>query len=201
MDIIGEFILLNLQHALNKLFGYMKIGSRIRSLRQQRELTQEELAERAGLTKGFISQMERNLTSISLDSLMQILGALGEKASHFFGDIEKEKIVYQIKDRVDLQNRNGVKGFSLPVAGSTSRLMEPAILTLGPMEGTEREEAHPGDELGYVLKGRVLIHFGKKVHRAKKGDCFYFTADRDHFIRNIGSADAVIFWISAPPAF
>jgi len=179
----------------------MKIGSRIRSLRQQRELTQEELAERAGLTKGFISQVERDLTSISLDSLIQILDALGEKASHFFGDIEKEKIVYRMRDWMDLQNRNGVKRFSLPVSGSTNRLMEPVILTLGPTECTEKDEAHPGDELGYVLKGRVAIHFGEKAHRAKEGDCFYFTADRDHFIKNTGSADAMIFWITAPPAF
>jgi transcriptional regulator with XRE-family HTH domain len=179
----------------------MKIGSRIRSLRQQRELTQEELAARAGLTKGFISQIERDLTSISLDSLIQILEALGEKAPDFFGDIEKEKIVYRTGDRVDLQNRNGVKGFSLPVPGSTNRLMEPVILTLGPMESTEKEEAHPGDELGYVLKGRVAIHFGKRTHRAKAGECFYFTADRDHHIRNVGPADAVVFWITSPPAF
>ncbi|MBW2059320.1 MAG: cupin domain-containing protein [Deltaproteobacteria bacterium] len=179
----------------------MKIGSKIRSLRQQRELTQEELAERAGLTKGFISQVERDLTSISLDSLIQILEALGEKASDFFGDIEKERIVYRVKDRVDLQKRNGVKGFFLPIPGSTNRLMEPAILTLGPRESTEREEAHPGEELGYVLKGRVAIHFGKRAHRAREGECFYFTADRDHFIENMGPSDAVIFWITAPPAF
>jgi transcriptional regulator with XRE-family HTH domain len=179
----------------------MKIGSRIRSLRQQRELTQEELAERAGLTKGFISQVERDLTSISLDSLIQILEALGEKVSHFFGDLEKEKIVYRTEDRVDLQNRNGVKGFCLPVPGSTNRVMEPVILTLGPTDCTEKEQAHPGDELGYVLKGRVAIHFGTRAHRAKAGDCFYFTADQDHFIRNTGAADAVVFWITAPPAF
>ncbi len=179
----------------------MKIGARIRSLRQLSELTQEELAERAGLTKGFISQVERDLTSISLDSLIQILDALGEKVSNFFGDIEKEKIVYRIKDRVALQRKNGVKGFSLLVPGSTNRLMEPVILTLGPRECTEKEEAHPGDELGYVVKGKVAIHFGKKAHRAKEGECFYFTADRDHFIKNPGSADAVVFWITAPPAF
>ncbi len=179
----------------------MKIGSKIRSLRQQSELTQEELAERAGLTKGFISQVERDLTSISLDSLLQILDALGMKISDFFEEIEKERIVYRIKDRVDLQKRNGVKGFSLLVPGSTNRLMEPVILTLGPNECTEMEEAHPGDELGYVLKGSVAVHFGKKAHKAREGACFYFTADRDHFIKNAGSTDAVILWITTPPAF
>jgi len=64
----------------------MKIGERIRNLRQLSNLTQEELAERAGLTKGFISQVERDLTSISLDSLIQILGALDEDISEFFRD-------------------------------------------------------------------------------------------------------------------
>ncbi len=59
----------------------MKIGERIRNLRQLSNLTQEELAERANLTKGFISQIERDLTSISLDSLAQILDALGKQSS------------------------------------------------------------------------------------------------------------------------
>jgi transcriptional regulator with XRE-family HTH domain len=179
----------------------MKIGSRIRSLRQLNDLTQEELAERAGLTKGFISQVERDLTSVSLDSLLQILDALGEKVSDFFREIEKERIVYRLRDRVDLPNRNGVKGFSLLIPGSANRMMESVILTLGPKQCTEREEAHRGDELGYVLEGRVAIHFGKKAHRARTGDCFYFIADRDHYIQNTGPDDAVILWITTPPAF
>ncbi len=59
----------------------MKIGERIRNLRQLSNLTQEELAERANLTKGFISQIERDLTSISLDSFIQILRAMDENIS------------------------------------------------------------------------------------------------------------------------
>ena len=74
----------------------MKIGERIRNLRQLSSLTQEELAERAGLTKGFISQVERDKTSISLDSLVQILDALDENIPDFFTDIEEKDIVYRI---------------------------------------------------------------------------------------------------------
>jgi transcriptional regulator with XRE-family HTH domain len=69
----------------------MKIGERIKNLRKLSALTQEELAERAGLTKGFISQVERDRTSISLDSLVQILEALGENISEFFLDIEETR--------------------------------------------------------------------------------------------------------------
>ena len=75
----------------------MKIGERIRNSRQLSNLTQEELAERANLTKGFISQIERDLTSISLDSLIQILEALDENISDFFREASQEKIVYRRK--------------------------------------------------------------------------------------------------------
>jgi len=63
--------------------GEMSIGERIKVLRQAKNLTQEELATRAGLTKGFISQVERNLTSLSVESLIGILDALDEKPSNF----------------------------------------------------------------------------------------------------------------------
>ena len=73
----------------------MKIGERIKNLRELSNLTQEELAERAGLTKGFISQIERDLTSISLDSFIQILEAMDENISDFFRESSAEKIVYR----------------------------------------------------------------------------------------------------------
>jgi transcriptional regulator with XRE-family HTH domain len=78
----------------------MKIGERIRNSRQLGKLTEEELAERAGLTKGFISQVEMDLTSTSLDSPVQILRALDENISDFFREASEEKIVYREKDRV-----------------------------------------------------------------------------------------------------
>ena len=75
----------------------VKIGERIRNLRQMSSLTQEELAERAGLTKGFISQIERDQTSISLDSLMKMLEALDENISDFFQEASKEKIACRLE--------------------------------------------------------------------------------------------------------
>ena len=71
-------------------------------MRQAKSLTQEELASRAGLTKGFISQVERNLTSLSVESLLGILDALDQKASTFFDEGFDEKIVFGADDRVEL---------------------------------------------------------------------------------------------------
>jgi transcriptional regulator with XRE-family HTH domain len=76
----------------------VKIGERIRNLRIASDLTQGELAERADLTKGFISQFERDQTSISVDSLMDILQVLNVKVTEFFAEDPEETIIYPKKE-------------------------------------------------------------------------------------------------------
>ncbi len=178
----------------------MKIGERIRNLRQSSNLTQEELAERANLTKGFISQIERDLTSISLDSLTQILEALDENISDFFRETSQEKIVYREKDRVAIEKEK-IERFELLVPGSTNRRLEPILLTLRQGQATPKEKPHEGEEFGWVLRGRVNLRFGREVLKLKKGECFYLSAEKEHWLDNSGSKEAVILWISSPPSF
>ena len=179
----------------------MKIGEHIRSLRQLSNLTQEELAERAGLTKGFISQVERDLTSISLDSLIQILGALDEDISEFFRDSTgEEKIVYRENDRVVIE-KDKIRRFELLVPGSTNRRLEPILLTLRKGQVTPKERPHEGEEFGYVLRGKVILRFGKEVLKLKTGECFYLSAEKELWLQNTGSNEAIILWISSPPSF
>lgn len=76
----------------------MKIGSKIKRMRIQQELTLEELASRCELTKGFLSQLERDLTSPSIATLSDILEALGSSLSEFFTDSPEEQIVFRQAD-------------------------------------------------------------------------------------------------------
>ncbi len=178
----------------------MKIGERIKNLRQLSNLTQEELAERANLTKGFISQIERDLTSISLDSLIQILDALDENISDFFREASQEKIIYRQKDRVAIEKEK-IEKFELLVPGSTNRRLEPILLTLKRGESTPTEKPHEGEEFGFVLRGRVNLRFGKEILKLKKGECFYLWAEKEHWLHNSGSKEALVLWISSPPSF
>jgi len=178
----------------------MKIGERIRNLRELSNLTQEELADRAGLTKGFISQIERDLTSISLDSFLQILGAMDENISDFFREASGEKIVYQESDRVAIEKER-IQRFELLVPGSTNRRLEPILLTLRKGQVTPQERPHEGEEFGFVLRGRVTLRFGKEVLKLKKGECFYLSAEKEHWLQNTSSKEAVVLWISSPPSF
>src|SRR3972149_4990791 len=170
----------------------MKIGERIKNLRQLSNLTQEELAERANLTKGFISQIERDLTSISLDSLIQLLEALDENVSDFFRESSGvEKIVYRENDRVAIEKEK-IHRFELLVPGSTNRRLEPILLTLRKGESTPKEKPHEGEEFGLVLRGRINLRFGREILKLKKGECFYLSAEKEHWLHNGSSKGAVI---------
>ena len=74
-------------------------------------------------------------------------------------------------------------------------------MTLGPKQATEETEPYPGEEFGFVLKGRIALKLGDKIYKAKRGDSFYFSVDRQHKIQNIGQGDAVILWVTCPPYF
>ena len=72
----------------------MEIGSKLKELRVLKGLTQEELADRAELSKGFISQLERDLTSPSIATLMDILQCLGTTIGEFFNETPDEQVVF-----------------------------------------------------------------------------------------------------------
>lgn len=176
-----------------------EIGQKIKDLRLAADLTQSELADRAQLTKGFISQLENDQTSISLDSLADILDALSVSLSEFFaGDGEAERIAYTPADRVPVEGR-GATVFDLLVPGSTNNQMDPILITLDPGQSLPPEEPHNGEEFGYVLSGQLMLRFGKKSYRLKKEECFYFEADKRHQFQNKSKSKTTFIWVTTPP--
>jgi len=110
----------------------MKLGSKIRRIRKLRGLTIEELAEKADLTKGFISQLERDLTVPSVSTLKQILDVLGVSLSSFFSDIsERERNIFTKKDRTVEVSKNQYKIEQL-IPKLKYLEMEPVLITLEP---------------------------------------------------------------------
>lgn len=177
-----------------------EIGQKIRNLRTAAELTQDELACRAGLTDGFISQIERGRTSISIDSLKMILDALNISLEDFFHEERRERVVFGKADRVEIEE-GGTGRLLLLIPGATNRIMEPAVLELEPATSTSLRSSFQGDVFGYVLRGRIQIKVGSELYRASSGASFYFTADREHMIANPYKRTALILWILSPPYF
>ncbi|HSH35424.1 helix-turn-helix domain-containing protein, partial [Schnuerera sp.] len=103
----------------------MKIGEKIRRLRVQNSLTQEELADRCELTKGFISQVERDLTSPSIATLVDILEGLGTNLRDFFSEIEEEKIVFSKEDAFVSENEEYKYLLKWIIPNAQKNIMEP----------------------------------------------------------------------------
>ncbi len=177
----------------------MDIGSKLKELRVLKGLTQEELADRAEISKGFISQLERNLTSPSIATLIDILQCLGTSLSEFFYEMPDEQIVFGKADyfeKYDPELKNNIKWI---IPNAQKNRMEPILLTLEAGGGTYPDTPHEGEEFGYVLSGAVTIHIGSKTYKAKKGESFYYVCDKQHYVTS--KAGATLIWISSPPNF
>ena len=177
----------------------MDIGAKLKELRILKGLTQEELSERAELSKGFISQLERDLTSPSIATLMDILQCLGTSIGEFFNETPEEQIVFGKTDyfeKHDQELKNEIKWI---IPNAQKNMMEPILLTLEPGGETYPDNPHEGEEFGYVLQGNISIHIGSKTYKAKKGESFYFVSDKKHYLSS--KAGAVLIWVSSPPSF
>ena len=177
----------------------MEIGSKLKELRVLKGLTQEELAGRAELSKGFISQLERDLTSPSIATLMDILQCLGTTIGDFFNESPDEQVVFGKQDyfeKIDTDLNNEIKWI---IPNAQKHVMEPILLTLKAEGSTCPHHPHEGEEFGYVLQGSVTIHIGSKTFKAKKGESFYFIPDKKHYLTS--KSGASILWVSSPPSF
>lgn len=179
----------------------MEIGNKIKELRIMKNLTQEELADRAELSKGFISQLERDLTSPSITTLMDILQVLGTDLKEFFADTPQEQIVFHDHDYFQKIDDNLSNKIEWIIPNAQKNIMEPIRLTLQPGGSTYPDNPHEGEEFGYVLSGSVTIHIGNKTYKAKKGESFYFTPGSTHYLTANAKMGATLLWISSPPSF
>ena len=177
----------------------MKIGKKIKRLRMLCNLTQNELADRCELTKGYISQLENDYTSPSITTLVDILSALGTDLKTFFADEEQTKIVFTSEDFIEKVSEESTLNWLVPNAQKNN--MEPIMIDLNPMKETPKDMPHEGEEFGFVLSGEIEIVLGKNSYVCKKGESFYYVADRIHYIKNNKQRPAKFLWISSPPNF
>ena len=151
-----------------------QIGAKIRNLRNQNGLTQEELADRTELTKGFISQMERGLTAPSVSTLLDIVECLGTNLSDFFHEENELQIVYPKEDYFEKEDEHK-NSITWLIATAQSRSMEPILVQLQPGQSMPEDKPHEGEEFGYVLDGEIRLHYGEDVYTVRKGDSFIFS--------------------------
>ena len=177
----------------------MDLGEKIKQMRNQLGLTQKELADRCELTKGYISQLENDLNSPSIATLTDILAALGSNLSEFFREETEEKVVFTKNEFIE-KDSDGVK-WNWLIPNAQKNMMEPVLVELAEGVSTSGDIPHEGEEFGYVSEGRIAAELGNKRHTRKKGEAFYYPANKPHSIINKGKNKAKFLWVSTPPNF
>lgn len=180
-----------------------EVGHRLRDLRRARELSLETVAARTDLSIGFLSQIERGLSSPSLRVLATLADVLGVGIAALFGarptdDGASGGVVTRQAERAELQLwRSGVSKQLLSPAGTDSRLnlflvhMEP-----GGSTGDELY-THDGEEAGLVLEGEMTLTVEAETWSLKTGDSFRFASRRPHRFSNpADDARAVVLWVN-----
>ena len=182
------------------------LGDKIRTLRKKLGMTQKELAEQVGLTPSFISQLEKNLISPSLDSLLKLSEKLNTQPIYFLTDGESgplQKMVIKPSERQDIHlpelKSNDLK-LQLLVSDVLNRRMEPYLLIM--KEGAVINGhfySHKGDEFAYVMEGELEVEIQDEKQLLKQGDSLYIGSTFPSKWVNVGKGDAVLLWVLSPP--
>jgi transcriptional regulator with XRE-family HTH domain len=175
-----------------------RVGARVRSLRRERGLTIEQLAAATGLTKGFISQLERDRTAPSLSSIARICDALGVPLSRMF-EHEPAPALVRRSERARLESATATENHLLSARDEPRFQAIESLLAPGATAGDELSSL-PGEmEFVYVLEGSLELQVGDEKHVLEEGDAFTYPLAKPHTWRN-GSVteSARILWVSVP---
>lgn len=175
----------------------IRLGRRIRALRLERKLGITDVAQRAGISVGALSQIERGLTSLRIRVLWPLAAALGVEPHSLLGDDENKSS--------DLYVVRATKRKEVPVRsqGMRKELLSPpgSVLTgllvhVEPGGGTGDSYSHAGYEFGLVKKGQVELTIDSVVYLLKAGDSFAFKSTLKHSFHNGGKERCEIVWIN-----
>lgn len=175
------------------------IGEKIKQKRTQKKITLEELANKAGVTKGLISQIENNRTVPSLPVLFNIIHSLDEDLKKFFEDMHdhftNSHVLIIRKGEEKAFTKEPVKGFSykrILTKSLTTQAVDFVLLEL--KKGAARKQMIRTDafECKHILKGKIEYQIEKEKFILNAGDTLFFDGRARHRVANIGPAEAMI---------
>lgn len=179
-----------------------EVGPRLKELRTRRGLSQRDLAKRAGVTNGLISQIEQNKVSPSVGTLKKIVEQLSISLADFFSSEEVPAVdwCYRAGSMPDI----GSAGLAFFLVGHNVRGRALSLLRETYAVGADTGDdllVHEGEEAGILIRGRVEVTVGKETRILEKGDAYYFPSTLPHRFRNVGNEEAEIVSAATPASF
>ena len=180
----------------------LQLGTRIRSLRQARHLTLRDVADRAGVTESFLSQVERDVTSPSIATVHRVAQALGLSISQLFAEEPEEGRVVRRKARrrVAYPGLRAVDEFlTSNMAGRLQVIM--STIEAGGGTGAEPYTHDSDEEVVVVLSGVLDLWVSDEHYVLHEGDAITFPSRLPHWNANNGEEPATVLFCLTPPSF
>jgi transcriptional regulator with XRE-family HTH domain len=159
------------------------IGQKIKELRNNKGLTLKDLSEGTNLSIGFLSQLERGLTSISIDALEAIAKVFEVESAYFFSlPTNKKRCVMRSHER-EIFNIEGGKFIHYHLSSNLEdKIMLPRLVEILPNNSSEEIELynHQGEEIVYILEGILTVLFNNEVYELYPGDCLHIKSTNNH---------------------
>lgn len=178
------------------------LGKKLRHLRKARGCSLKHLAAAADLSIGFVSQIERGLSSPSVRTLARLADALGVGIGELFSDLDsgldgEGRIVARPFEQrtLDMANSHLVKRWLTPFERKPRLDLYLIELEVNGSSG-ERAYAHEGEEAGYVLEGGLELVVDDRRYVLGEGDSFRFASTRPHSFANAGSRACTVLWVN-----
>jgi len=180
-----------------------EIAEKLKAFRSANRMTLKQLANKAGCTDAYLSQLERGRANPSIMILKKIASALGVKVVDFFLEPETQEndVVCKEGERVNIQFKQGDANIQMLVRNIQNKRMQPFYTSIEPGGGSKGSYSHIGEECGIVLKGMLEINLSGKVYRLKKNESFYFSSQEPHSWSNPSKTKTVVIWVVSPPTF
>jgi transcriptional regulator with XRE-family HTH domain len=179
-----------------------EIGATIRRIRRRNDITLDVLANRTGLSKGYLSRLERGLKSPPISTLSNIAGALGIEIAAFFQQPGNQPNISIVRsdERMQITRDGSAFGYYYEAIADQypSKSVEPFIITMTPHAKEAELFSHEGEEMIFVLEGKISFTFGDEVFRCEVGDCLYFDSSIKHRCDCLDSKEAKALAVIIP---
>ena len=180
------------------LNGGIRIGAKLRQARRQRNLSIDQVASTTGLTKGFISQVERDLSSASVASLVALCDALGIPIGRLFEPARSELIRADERPPINFGG-DGVAEYLLTPSGETRLQVIQSSIEPGGGSGDEPYSLNADTEFVHVVSGEIELRVQTASHHLRAGDSLTFNPRDPHAWRNPSTTErALVMWALSP---
>ena len=182
----------------------LALGPRLKNLRLRSGLTLDDISQRSGLEKGYLSRLERSLKRPSISTVLKLCEALGVKLSSLLEENPEDSLIRVIrkKDREDhvVQGNadDDVKNYQIVSPADDKRFLSLFLVKPSATKTTRASSSHSGEEIAYVLRGRLELTIGGTTITAEEGDCVHFMAQTEHTMRSIGRAACEVLVVTSP---